>query len=303
MKTARELDYTIHHLCIYDEKPRDHMWPYLRWHHGITNYFTGDTFHIADEGHADYTFLGCGGRAFQIQLEAPPYQFDYEQAWYRKHGNGYNHICWVVNDAKASFEQLKAAGATVMQGYQPFPTYDGFVVADPEGRWVEIMEYTHHTFRVQEFTSQRSGECGLRMIGFVELVRDLDAMSRWYQEALDLRVLDSQGDADQGVVTLVDKHYDPVERNTVMVLATPNNERERSRMEATGPYISAILYEATDLQRAYDDAVWAGMESVQSPTTDPVTGLDTAVLREPSGNDIVLRQAAEAVQAALSKAS
>ena len=97
------------------------MWPYLKWHHGITGYFTGDTFHIADEGHADYTFLGCGGRAFQIQLEAPPYQFTYEQNWYAKHGNGYNHICWVVNNARESFEQLQADGATVMQEYQPFP--------------------------------------------------------------------------------------------------------------------------------------------------------------------------------------
>ena len=37
MKTARELDYRLHHLCIYDDKPRENMWPYLRWHHGITN--------------------------------------------------------------------------------------------------------------------------------------------------------------------------------------------------------------------------------------------------------------------------
>ena len=79
-------------------------------------------------------------------------------------------------DSRESFEQLQADGATVMQEYQPFPTYDGFVMADPEGRWIEIMEYTHDTFRVQEFTSQRAGECGLRMIGFVELVRDLDAI-------------------------------------------------------------------------------------------------------------------------------
>ncbi len=112
------------------------MWPYLKWHHGITGYFTGDTFHIADEGHADYTFLGCGGRAFQIQLEAPPYQFKYEQDWYAKHGNGYNHICWIVSDARKAFEQLQADGATVMQEFQPFPPYGGMVMADPEGRWI-----------------------------------------------------------------------------------------------------------------------------------------------------------------------
>jgi len=48
MASAKGLDYTIHHLCIYDKDPHNHIWPYLKWHHRITGYFTGDTFHIAD---------------------------------------------------------------------------------------------------------------------------------------------------------------------------------------------------------------------------------------------------------------
>ena len=292
MTSAKDLDYTIHHLCIYDKDPRNHMWPYLKWHHGITGYFTGDTFHIADEGHADYTFLGCGGRAFQIQLEAPPYQFKYEQDWYAKHGNGYNHICWIVSDARKAFEQLQADGATVMQEFQPFPTYDGFVMADPEGRWIEIMEYTHENFRVQEFTNQPAGECGLRMVGFVEIVSDLQAMSEWYQKALDLRVLDSHQNGSGGCVHLVDKYYDENERNTLMVLSTARTEEEKASLAGTGPYVSAILYEAKDLDRAFEDATWAGMEEVSPPAQDEWTGVRMARLREPSGNLIHLRQAA-----------
>jgi catechol 2,3-dioxygenase-like lactoylglutathione lyase family enzyme len=291
MANSKDLDYTIHHLCIYDKDPREHMWPYLRWHHGITGYFTGDTFHIADEGHADYTFLGCGGRAFQIQLEAPPYQFKYEQNWYAKHGNGYNHICWVVNDARKSFEQLQADGATVMQEFQPFPTYDGFVMSDPEGRWIEIMEYTHDTFRVQEFTNQPAGECGLRMAGFVEIVNDLEAMSDWYQQALDLRELGRYGNGAGGCVHLVDKFYDERERNTLMVLSNARTEEERTELADKGPFISAILYEAQDINRAFEDARWAGMEEVSAPTEDDWTGLRTARLREPSGNLIHLQEA------------
>lgn len=291
MASAKDLDYTIHHLCIYDKAPRDHMWPYLKWHHGITAFFTGDTFHIADEGHADYTFLGCGGRAFQIQLEAPPYQFKYEQNWYAKHGNGYNHICWVVNNARESFEQLQADGATVMQEFQPFPTYDGFVMSDPEGRWIEIMEYTHPNFRVQEFTNQPAGECGLRMIGFVEIVRDLQAMTDWYQRALDLRVLNSNGNGSGRSVELVDKYHDAGERNTVMILSDASTDEEKASLAKTGPYISAILYEALDLDRAVEDAEWAGMEVVSGIGTDENNGVRMARLREPSGNLIHLREA------------
>ena len=142
MKSARELGYRLHHLCIYDDKPRENMWPYLRWHHGITNYFSGAVFHVTGEGHSDYTFLGCGGRAYQVQIEAPPFQFEYERNWWADHGRGYNHICWITSDARASMEQLLANGATEVMPFEEFPTYDGFVVHDPEGRWVEIMEYT-----------------------------------------------------------------------------------------------------------------------------------------------------------------
>jgi catechol 2,3-dioxygenase-like lactoylglutathione lyase family enzyme len=294
MSKAADLDYTIHHLCVYDKDPRNHMWPYLKWHHGITGYFTGDTFHIADEGHADYTFLGCGGRAFQIQLEAPPYQFKYEQNWYAKHGNGYNHICWIVNNARESYDQLRADGATVMQEYQPFPTYDGFVVADPEGRWIEIMEYTHDTFRVQEFTNQPAGECGLRMIGFTEIVNDLEAMSEWYQRALDLRVLKTYRNGSGACVHLADKFYDARERNTLMVLSTPRNDEEKAALAKTGPYISTIIYEAKNLEQACGDAEWAGMHLVAAPVEDERTRVQTALLREPSGNLIELRQAQSA---------
>jgi catechol 2,3-dioxygenase-like lactoylglutathione lyase family enzyme len=294
MTTSRKLEYTLHHLCIYDQDPRSHMWPYLKWHHGITGYFTGDTFHIADEGHADYTFLGCGGRAFQIQLEAPPYQFKYEQDWYAKFGNGYNHICWVVNDARAAFEQLQQDGARVMQEFQPFPTYDGFVMADPEGRWIEIMEYTHQSFRVQEFTNQLAGECGLRMVGFVEIVQDLTRMSSWYQNALGLRELRRSGNGQTACVELVDCAYDAEERNTVMVLSTARTEEEQAVMADKGPYISAILYEAKDIEKAFEDATWAGMEAVQAPAEDELTGWRLARLREPSGNLIYLREAVAA---------
>ena len=291
MKTAEELDYTLHHLCIYDENPRENMWSYLKWHHGITNFFTGASYHITDEGHSDYTFLGCGGRAFQIQLETPPFQFKYEQNWFKKYGSGCNHICWVVNDAKSSFEQLKAAGAEIMQEYQPFPTYDGFVMADPEGRWIEIMEYTDPHFRVQEFTPAPSGPCGLEMTGFVEVVKDLDRMLDWYQQAMGMKVISEKRDGKEGIIFLSDRHFDQKERCSTMVLTTPRSNHEKSGYDKWGAFISGILYQAQNVQSAWDDALWAGMEAVAEPKQDSLTGAVTAYLREPSGNEITLREA------------
>jgi catechol 2,3-dioxygenase-like lactoylglutathione lyase family enzyme len=287
MKTAKELDYTLHHLCIYDDKPRESMWPYLRWHHGITNYFSGAVFHVTGEGHSDYTFMGCGGKAFQIQIEAPPFQFQYERDWWATHGRGYNHICWLTSDARASMEQLLSNGATEVMPFEAFPTYDGFVVKDPEDRWIEIMEYTDATFRVQEFTQAPSGECGLQMVGNIEVCNDLDAMVDWYQRIMNLRTIRAFGEGDERVVYLVDQDYDSVSRPNLFVLQKARTEDQKARYAERGAYISEILYQARDVQRAWDDALWAGMEAIQAPELDPVTGLLTAYLKEPCGGNAI----------------
>jgi catechol 2,3-dioxygenase-like lactoylglutathione lyase family enzyme len=288
MKTARELDYRLHHLCIYDDKPRDNMFPYLRWHHGITNYFSGAVFHVTGEGHSDYTFMGCGGRAYQIQIEAPPFQFEYERNWWRDHGRGYNHICWITSDARASMEHLLANGATEVMPFEEFPTYDGFVVHDPEGRWIEIMEYTDATFRVQEFTHAPSGECGLEIVGNGEICRDVEAMVDWYERVMDLRVLERFESGDDRVVVMSDRDYDPVERRSLFILQNARQDFEKAHGEQHGPHISSIIYQAKDVQRAFEDAVWAGMKAVQEPAVDPLTGLLTAYLAEPCGGNTIM---------------
>lgn len=288
MSDVSHLNYTVHHLCIYDDNPRDNIWPYLRWHHGITNYFSGAVFHVTGEGHSDYTFMGCGGHAFQIQIEAPPFQFEYERNWWRDHGRGYNHICFITSDARASMDSLLANGATEVMPFEEFPTYDGFVVHDPEGRWVEIMEYTDDTFRVQEFTHAPSGECGLEMIGTAEICQDLDAMVVWYQDVMGLKLIKEFNNGDDKVVYLSDKDYDPKTRNTVFILQKARFDWQQEHKEKHGPYISAIVYQAKDIQRAWDDGLWAGMAELQAPEVDPLTGLKTAYLKEPCGGNVLM---------------
>lgn len=287
MKTADELDYRLHHLCIYDDKPRDNMWPYLRWHHGITNYFSGAVFHVTGEGHSDYTFLGCGGRAYQIQIEAPPFQFEYERNWWADHGRGYNHICWITSDARASMEQLLANGATEVMPFEEFPTYDGFVVHDPEGRWIEIMEYTDENFRVQEFTNAPSGECGLQMVGNAEVCADVEGMTAWYQEVMGMHVIDEFRSNGYREVVMTDKGYDSAERRSLFVLHNARHDFEKEHLARHGPYISSIIYQAKDVKRAWEDALWAGMKELQAPEKDPLTGLQTAYLREPCGGNVL----------------
>jgi len=178
-----EQAYWLHHLCIYDERPRDHMWTWLKWYHAIPQYYWGgEEFHLTDEGHVDYTFLACGS-GFQIQMESPPFQFKYEQAWHAEHGSGINHICWVVPDAKATVDYLMSNGCTTRMEYEEFGVYRGYVCADPEGRWIEIMDYIGD-FKTPDVEFRPIGIPGLQLFGVTQLTENLGA--------LEIRLSDEQ---------------------------------------------------------------------------------------------------------------
>ena len=280
MTTAKDLDYRLHHLCIYDDKPRDNMFPYLRWHHGITNYFSGAVFHVTGEGHSDYTFLGCGA-GLSSSNQAPPFQFEYERQWWKNHG--LVQPCLLDNlNARKSMEHLLANGATEVMPFEEFPTYDGFVVHDPEGRWVEIMEYTDDTFRVQEFTHAPSGECGLELVGNAELCRNIDAMTEWYTNILDLQMLEAFESGDDKTVVLTDRDYDPQGRRTLFFLHTARHEFEQKLLAEHGPQISALVYQAKDIERAWEDALWAGMKSLMPLHVCSLTGIRWDTCRNPA---------------------
>jgi len=290
----KDIIFTLHHACIYDTQPRDTVWPLLRWRHGITNYLHNDPgqkslHHISDEGWVDYTFLGCGSR-FLLQLEAPPFQFEYEQNWFAKHGRGINHVCWTVNNAKAAFDRLVEAGATIAQEYTEFGLYNGFVVMDPEGCWIEIMEYTHSVYKSPMFETWPHGWFGLQMLGVTEVCADLDATCDWYCAAMDLRKVFEGKEGDARIIYLADHDYDPQERNIVMALCTPRNSEEARRFEEVGPFISAINYTAMDLHEAYAEALKSELESVSPPAKDSLTGAETFRIREMNGNILEVRE-------------
>jgi catechol 2,3-dioxygenase-like lactoylglutathione lyase family enzyme len=171
--------------------------------------------------------------------------------------------------------------------FEEFPTYDGFVVHDPEGRWIEIMEYTDDTFRVQEFTNAPSGECGLQMVGNSEVCADVEGMKAWYQDVMGMRVIDEFKSNGYQEVVMTDKDYDNVERRSLFVLHNARHDFEKDHLAEHGPYISSIIYQAKDVKRAWDDALWAGMQELKAPEQDPLTGLQTAYLREPCGGNVL----------------
>lgn len=285
----RRPEYQLHHLCIYETAPRDAMWTWLRWYHAIPAYYWEGTqdMHHTGEGGVDYTFLACGG-PFQLQLEAPPYQFEYERSWFAEHGSGINHVCWIVPDAWATVGQLQSHGAAVAMEYEEFgDTYKGFVAIDPEGRWVEVMEYTGG-FKTPDVEFRPVGHRRLASLGVVQLCADLDAMVAWYTSVLGLRVLlDRRSDGD-GCVYLVDHTYDG--RQCVNVLATPRHDAEHSLMDRHGPCISSVLYHCDDVAAAWRDALSAGFAEVQAPRTDERLGVTAGLVREPAGNLVEIRE-------------
>ena len=279
-------DYWLHHLCIYDEHPREHMWTWLKWYHAIPQYYWGgEEFHLTDEGHVDYTFLACGS-GFQIQMESPPFQFKYEQEWHAAHGSGINHICWIVPNAKATVDYLMSHGCSTRMEYEEFGVYRGYVCADPEGRWIEIMDYIGD-FKTPDVEFRPVGIPGLQLFGVTQLTSNLKEMSEWYQRVLGLHAI--HGTPDDGIVFLADSKYS-ADRNIAMIMATPATSEEQALMERHGPCISGANYQAVDLERADADAVAAGFERISNLEIDSRTGLRSSMFREPSGNLVYLRE-------------
>ncbi len=281
--------YQLHHLCIYERQPRDAMWNWLRWYHAIPAYYWEGyaDMHHTGEGGVDYTFLACGG-PFQMQLEAPPYQFEYERKWFAEHGSGINHICWIVPNALETVDHLRSAGATVAMLYEEFGgTYNGFVAIDTEGRWVEIMEYVG-SFKTPDVEFRPVGHVGLQTLGVVQLCQDLDTQVDWHCEVLGQRIVHDARSDNDGVVYLADHTYD--DRQCVSVLATPALDAEHALMDRHGPVISSVLYQAADVTQAYADAVAAGFEEISAPAHDDRIGGVTGCLREPSGNLVQVRE-------------
>ena len=166
--------YQLHHLCIFEKQPRDAMWNWLRWYHAIPAYYWEGLpdVHHTGEGGVDYTFLACGA-PFQMQLESPPYQFEYERQWFAEHGSGINHICWIVPSAYDTVDHLQSNGATVAMPYEEFgDTYHGFVAIDPEGRWVEIMSYPSE-FKTPDVEFRPVGHPGLQTLGVASVQKIL----------------------------------------------------------------------------------------------------------------------------------
>jgi 4-hydroxyphenylpyruvate dioxygenase-like putative hemolysin len=73
----------------------------------------------------------------------------------------------------------------------------------------------------------------------------------------------------------------------LFVLHNARHDFEKAHLKKHGPYISSIVYQAKDVARAWDDALWAGMQELQAPEMDPLTGLRTAYLREPCGGNVL----------------
>ena len=86
---------------------------------------------------------------------------------------------------------------------------------------------------------------------------------------------------------MTDAQYDPETRRTLFVLRNARHDFEKNHQEVHGPYISSIIYQANDIDRAYEDAIWAGMKELQKPAKDPLTGLVTAYLTEPCGGNVL----------------
>jgi len=112
-------------------------------------------------------------------------------------------------------------------------------------------------------------------------------MKAWYQDIMGMHVIDEFRSNGYHEVVMSDGDYDRNDRRSLFVLHNARYDFEKSHAAEHGPYISSIIYQAKDVKRAWDDALWAGMVELQAPKKDSLTGLHTAYLREPCGGNVL----------------
>jgi catechol 2,3-dioxygenase-like lactoylglutathione lyase family enzyme len=221
----------------------------------------------------------------------PRLQFEYERNWFDTHPRGINHVCYLVDNALDSYNQLKAAGCEFAQHYTVFPPYNGFVAKDLEDVWIEIMEYRMpETFKVPYMEPRYHSFEKLRMFGPVILCRDLGAQEKFYQDVMGFKSAFRNVTDNQGVIYMIDTRYNVDDNNIAIQLKTPTIAPEKALFEKYGPYISTIAYLSGDVEFAYQRALRAEFESISAPAVDELSGAETAWLREPNGNLIEIRE-------------
>jgi len=238
-----------------------------------------------NRGLLDIAFLGAGCDV-TVELVGPPH-LDYELAHIARRGYSINHMSFLVDDADAAFEELKAQGVEV--AWEPIQVMTmrqcGF--RDPDGLLFEVYSNLDPEMPLAgPDLDTPPGPADLRVHHISILTPDLRRSLRFYAQVLGLKLVYEYLKDDGGFVFLADAFFDPGRHNFMLeIIGPPHLEpREVELLEKHGACYDHLCYAADDVRGAWQAALDRGAENMADPVKD--YGIWIAWVKDADGSDV-----------------
>jgi len=277
------MDYRLHHFGIVCQDVGRSLTVYRE---PLTNLLTSRWY---NRSLVDIAFVGCGSDG-TLELVGPPH-LDYEEKHVARYGHSINHVAYLVDDADAAFEELKAQGVEV--AWEPQDVHYMLSVRqcafrDEDGLLFEVF---HHISPLPMATPDVSGPFGptdLRLHHVSILTPDLRRGERFYAEKLGLTTVLEYTEDDGGFLFMIDPYFDSQSHNLMLELIGPPylEPREEVLLDKYGACYDHLCYVADDVKGAWRAAVERGGKADDEPRYYDEYGMTLGWLKDADGVDV-----------------
>jgi len=289
-----EITYRLHHFGLLCQDMDQSLGSY---HDHFGSQLTSRWY---NRGLLDISFLGRGSDA-TVELVAAPFM-PYEESFLDRHGYGINHLSFLVDDAGAAYEELKAQGVRV--AWEPKRVLElwqcGFY--DEDGLLFEVfnpLDPANPLATPEPIRAARPDDLSLNHVSL--LTPDLRQAERFYTDKLGMKTVLEFREDGGGFVLLADRCFDPETHNfTLEIVGPPGLEpREQAMLEKHGACLDHLCYAAEDVQSAWQATLARGAPNAAAPVQ--AYGTRLAWVKDADGNDVEIMNPypAERLRAAL----
>lgn len=247
-----------------------------------------------DVATATYRAIGCelvggvdnvrylrAGTDVLIELMGPPYPKESE-AWVQGHGASIERVAFAVDDVSAT-----PAGATRLWSPRDFAV-DGVTLATtagyqtPDGLTVDLVLLTEHA------PARPASDSTLRLHHVCHLTGDLNASTRYWEEAFGLSVVYDFTKANAGFVMLADSDWSPHHNFLLEIIGGEHDSIDGPVWEARGACYDHLCFTTDDVVGTWQKAVDRGVFPLAEPQFYPEYESTIAWLYDADGNHIEL---------------
>ncbi len=274
---GKEIIYRLHHFGLLCQDMQKSLISYQ------DHFESQVTSRWYNRGLLDITFLGRGSDA-TIELVSAPF-LPYEEEFITRHGHGINHMSFLVDDARAAFEDLSAKGVKV--AWEPKKVLDLCQCAfyDEDGLLFEVFNPLDPSNPMATSELPRGNhDLGLDHISI--LTYDLARAQKFYTEKLGLKTVLEYLPGGGGFIFLADPCFNAKDHTFLLeIIGPPDLEpREVVMLDKHGACFDHFCYVTDNVQATWKEVIDRGAPAMDAPVRAYDNWLSW--VHDADGNDI-----------------